>query len=325
MMRILLTLWLCSAAFAQSGPPATSTAPAVVGILNYIHAVNSLDKTLAFYRDVFGLEAKIQPFPNPGVPALTNSPGAHLQLATLHFANAGFGLELTEFSGVDRKPGQALATDPGAAAIQIRVRDIEPVFAALKKTSATIITRSGAPLPDGNFRLLLVRDPDGYIVEAIQVPPGADAPATGNILGAAMVLSVGDMETTLKFYRDLLGFEPTGKMEFSTDQTVTDLVGSPKDVQFRHMAANVPGTGAHMEFFEFEGIPRTRFHLRVPDPGAPAMALQVRDLDGLLARMHAAGVKVTSKDGAVVQFGPTVRNIFVEDPNGVNIELFQRY
>ena len=80
-----------------------------------------------------------------------------------------------------------------------------------------------------------------------------------------------------------------------------------------------------MEFYEFQGIPRTRFHLRVPDPGALAMALQVRDLDGLLARMAGAGVKVTSKDGAVVQFGPNVRKIFIEDPNGVNIELFQRY
>jgi hypothetical protein len=32
---------------------------------------------------------------------------------------------------------------------------------------------------------------------------------------------------------------------------------------------------------------------------------------------------VTSKDGGVVQFSPTIRNIFVEDPNGLNIELFE--
>jgi hypothetical protein len=39
--------------------------------------------------------------------------------------------------------------------------------------------------------------------------------------------------------------------------------------------------------------------------------------------MRAAGVKVTSARGEVVQFTPTIRNIFVEDPNGVNIELYQ--
>jgi hypothetical protein len=62
---------------------------------------------------------------------------------------------------------------------------------------------------------------------------------------------------------------------------------------------------------------------RVPDPGAPAVALRVQDLDGLLKRMRAAGVQVTSKDGAEVPFSPTIRNIFVEDPNGLNIELFE--
>lgn len=328
-MRILLALSLGAAAFAQDGPPSAPPPPAVLGMLNYIHAVNSLDKTLAFYRDVFGLEAKPQPFPNPKVPALTNSPGAKLQLATLHFANAGFGLELTEFSGIDRKPGQALPTDPGAADIQIRVRDIEPVFAAIKKTGATIITRSGAPVkigpPDGNLRSLLVRDPDGYMVEAIQMPAGADAPATGNVLGAAMGLTVGDMETTMKFYRDLLGFEPAGKLEFTNDPVVVDLTDAPKDAQFRQMAATVPGTKARIEFYEFKGIPRTPFHLRVPDPGAPAMALEVKNLIGLLIRMRAAGVKITSRGGQMVQFSPTIRNIFVEDPNGVNIELFERY
>jgi hypothetical protein len=40
-------------------------------------------------------------------------------------------------------------------------------------------------------------------------------------------------------------------------------------------------------------------------------------------RMRAAGVQVTSARGEVVQFSPTVRNIFVEDPNGLNIELFE--
>jgi hypothetical protein len=39
--------------------------------------------------------------------------------------------------------------------------------------------------------------------------------------------------------------------------------------------------------------------------------------------MRAAGVQVTSKGCEVVQFSPTIRNIFVEDPNGLNIELFE--
>jgi catechol 2,3-dioxygenase-like lactoylglutathione lyase family enzyme len=316
---------MCGMAFAHSAP---AQEPAVVGMLNFIHAVDSLEKTLAFYRDVFGLEAKIQPFPNPGVPALTNAPGAKLRLATVHFPNSGFGLELTEFSGVERKPGQALLTDPGAANIQIIVRNLEPIMAGIKKTGATVVTRSGKPVnissPDSPALALVVRDPDGFFVQVLQLPPGAPGPATQNILGTAIGLTVGDMETTLKFYRDLLGFKSFGDMEFNNDLAVVDQVDTAKDAQFRQLIATAPGA-VRLDFHEFKGIPRTHFHLHVPDPGAIAIALQVRDLDGLLARMRAAGVKVTSLNGAVVQFSPTIRNIFVEDPNGVNVELFQKY
>jgi hypothetical protein len=49
----------------------------------------------------------------------------------------------------------------------------------------------------------------------------------------------------------------------------------------------------------------------------------VKDLDGLLKRMRAADVVVTSANGEVAQFSPTIRNIFVQDPNGLNIELFE--
>jgi catechol 2,3-dioxygenase-like lactoylglutathione lyase family enzyme len=76
-------------------------------------------------------------------------------------------------------------------------------------------------------------------------------------------------------------------------------------------------------FYEYKGVQRKPFHLRVPDPGSPAVALRVQDLAGLLKRMRAAGVQVTSKGGEVVQFSPTIRNIFVVDPNGLNIELFE--
>src|SRR5262249_13080454 len=49
----------------------------------------------------------------------------------------------------------------------------------------------------------------------------------------------------------------------------------------------------------------------------------VNDLDGLLKRLRAAGVSVMSARGEVVQLTPTVRNIIVDDPNGIHIELYE--
>jgi catechol 2,3-dioxygenase-like lactoylglutathione lyase family enzyme len=318
-MRFLSAILLAGVAFAQTGA-APSSAPSdapVVGMLNYIHATNHLETTLAFYHDVFGLDAPApRPLTSPGVPALTNSPGVKLRLSTLHFPNTVFGLELTEFSGVDRKPGQPRHTDPGAALIALRVKDLEPVLAAVKKMSVPIITTSGGPVtianPNGKLRAMLIRDPDGYVVEVAESAPAAGVTAPGNVY----------MESTIKFYHDLLGFNLKGNMEFSSNPAILDLTGAPH-ASNREMTAIVPGTKALIAFYEYQGIPRTPFHLRVPDPGAPAIALHVKDLDGLLKRMRAAGVIVTSANGEVAQFSPTVRNIFVEDPNGLNIELFE--
>lgn len=319
---------LSAVAAAQTGSAPASDAP-VVGILNYIHAVDDLGKTLAFYHEVFGLDGQPRPFPNPGVPALTNSPGVSLRLAVLRLPNAGFGFELTQFSGVPRHPGVPKHTDPGAALVALRVRDLAPVMAAVKRRHDPIITSSGAPValptPNGRNRSILLRDPDGYVIEAIESTPPAGTPAGGNVFGASMGLTVADMESTRKFWHGLLGFDLQGNVKFGNAPAIMDLTGIAKipHARNREITAFVPGTKALIAFYEYQGMKRTPFHLHVPDPGAPAVALRVRDLDGLLARMRTAGVPVTSLDGKVVQFTPTIRNIFVEDPNGLNIELFE--
>ncbi len=298
----------------------------VVGILNYIHAVDNLDATLAFYNDVFGLKGEPRPFLNPGVPALTNSPGVSLRLAVLKLPNASFGFELTQFSGVDRHPGRAKHTDPGAGLLALRVKDMAPVLAAIKKRNDPIVTSSGAPVtiptPRGDIHSMVVQDPDGYFVEISQSAPPAGVTSEGNVYEVSVGLTIADRENTLKFYRDLLGFDLKGKPDFSSDPVIADMVGAP-GVQSREMVATIPGTKSVWAFYDYKGVARKPFHLLVTDPGAPAVALRVQDLDGLLKRMRAAGVPVTSLHGEVVQFSPTIRNIFVEDPNGLNIELFE--
>jgi hypothetical protein len=44
----------------------------------------------------------------------------------------------------------------------------------------------------------------------------------------------------------------------------------------------------------------------------------------MVAQMKAAGINLISANGELVDFGNGIHNIFVEDPNGMNIELFER-
>ena len=329
MRRALATALLAlasypTAALAQTSTREQNAAPHVVGFVHFIHATTTLETTVAFYRDVFGIDAPVRPFDNPAVAPLNNVPGIVLRAARPVLPDKS-AIEITEFTNVERKGGQAQPSDPGAIALMIPVRSIDAVLTSVKKAGATIVSRSGAPIAirtaNGMQRALVVRDPDGYLAWAIETPP-SEATSPGLVQpGVSMVLAVKDLEATSKFYRDL-GFDVTGSLKFTKDRALTDLLGLPEKSEYREMSAPIPGTSSsRVMFYEWKGMPRTPFHLNVYDPGAGGFVLRVTNLDGMVASMKAQGLRVISAGGGPVQFGPTSRNVFVVEPNGMNLEL----
>jgi len=323
----LLSLAIASTSFAQSpaAPAPAAQSVATIGFMHAIHATRDVATTLAFYTDVFGIAGEVRAFENPGVPLLTNSPGVTLRVSMLQIPGRGFNFELTQFSNVERRAAQPEVFDPGAPHMKIFVRDLDPVVAAITKLGATVVTRSGAPVrvsmrPFGAVEAIMFRDPDGYLVEAIKAPPPADA-GPGNVLGSMMGVTIADLDQSLEFWHGLLGFEFEGDPAFASDSPTLDLLGLKPDVSYRIAEGMVPGSQARIQLIEFHGTPGRPFDLRVPDPGASGMAIRVAAIDKLLPKLKKAGVRVLSKDGKLVEWSPTIRNVFVKDPNGLNIEL----
>src|SRR5580658_6477018 len=320
-MKTLALFSLASLAFAQVQP-----AGHIQSLSHAIHAVDDLDTTLAFYRDVFGLRGNPQDFPNPAVPLLTNAPGVTLRMSMLALPGR-MRFELTHFKGVERKPAQARYTDPGAGSIVFHVRDIDLALANARKANAPIVTTGGAPVEittaAGKSRSIILRDPDGFFVQLIQDTLAADAPE-GNVHRVSLAYTMESAESTAKFYTGMMGIELSAPSAFSKDKALLQLYGAPAGTEFRKISGLMAGPPATVEFTEFRGVPRTKFHLRVRDPGAPAMAIQVVNLVGMVEQMKAAGINLISANGQLVDFGNGIHNIFVEDPNGVNIELFER-
>jgi catechol 2,3-dioxygenase-like lactoylglutathione lyase family enzyme len=304
-----------------------------------------VDTTLAFYTKVFGLTTTIAPFANTAVPILTDSPGVSLRVGMLRLAGDGFNFELTEFTGVERHPAQPKVTDPGAPHMKILVRDIDQVVSNAKAAGATIVTRSGgavtAPTAIGPAKSIVLRDPDGYIVQAIQssapvqatpAPARGGAPAApappSNVVGAIIGETIGDMAASMKFWKDQMGVDVQGDQKWMKDKAMADLWGVPENTEFRTFSAVFPNTktanlptGVRMEFIEFKGTPKSPFSLRVPDPGASGMAINVADIQNLLPKLKAQGVRVISRNGDLVEWSPTVRNVFIKDPDGLNLEI----
>jgi catechol 2,3-dioxygenase-like lactoylglutathione lyase family enzyme len=320
-MKTLALFTLVGLALAETQP-----AGHIESLSHAIHAVDDLDTTLAFYRDVFGLRGNPQDFPNPAVPLLTNAPGVTLRMSMLALPGK-MRFELTNFKGVERKPAQAKYTDPGAGSIVFHVRDIDMALANARKANAPIVTTGGAPVEittaAGKARSIILRDPDGFFVQLIQDTLAADAPE-GNVHRVSLAYTMESAESTAKFYTGMMGIELSPPSGFSKDAALLQLYGAPPGTEFRKISGLLPGPPGAVEFTEFRGVPRSKFHLRVRDPGAPAMAIQVVNLVGMVAQMKAAGINLISTNGELVDFGNGIHNIFVEDPNGMNIELFER-
>jgi catechol 2,3-dioxygenase-like lactoylglutathione lyase family enzyme len=208
--------------------------------------------------------------------------------------------------------------------IKILVRDLDAIVAAARKVSAPIVTSGGAPVlvptANGSARAILMRDPDGFFVEAIQGTP-ADGAGDGAVLGAIIGLTVRDMDETLQYWNGLLGLELSADPAFSSERAMLDLLGLPAGASYRLARGVVPGSAVRLEMIEVKGVPRKPFDLRVTDANASGLAMRVGRIQEVLARIRAAGGRVLSRNGELVVWSETVRNVFVKDPNGFNLEL----
>ena len=330
-MRALFAAVICllvgAPGYAQAPPRSEADFKgAAVGFMHAMHATNNLDTTANFYKEVFGLASPIRPFASDGPRLLTNSPEANLRVSMLQLPGQGFNFELTEFTNTPtRIVGQQPAiSDPGAPHMKFLVRDIEPVMAAVTRLGHPIITTSQVPVavktPFGDARAVVFRDPDGYIVEAVQLPAPPDAPP-GNVIGAIMGVTVRDLDADMKFWAGRLGLAPIGDKKFSNEPARLDLYGIGKGSSYRTLSAVFPGSTARIEFLEFKGVPRKPFAIRVTDPGASGMAVRVKKIQELLPQLKSDGLRVSSKNGELVEWSATIRNVFIQDPNGLNLEL----
>jgi catechol 2,3-dioxygenase-like lactoylglutathione lyase family enzyme len=129
------------------------------------------------------------------------------------------------------------------------------------------------------------------------------------------------MDETLKYWNGILGLELEADKAFANDAAMLDLMGLPKGASYRTAGGLISGSKARIEMIEVKGVPRKPFDLRVTDANASGMAIRIGHIRELLAKHKAAGGRVLSRNGELVEWSDTIRNVFVKDPNGLNLEL----
>jgi catechol 2,3-dioxygenase-like lactoylglutathione lyase family enzyme len=318
-------------ASGQAPQPPVTPAARIVRPNAVIHSVADLDRSIAFYRDAVDLTTNPSPeFPSGSsreLGALTRAPGATVRAATLQVPGGDVRLTLVQFSGVDARPVHQRLQDPGSVKLVLRVKDMDAAFARVRDRIGGVYTEGGAPIrPEGPAavnRAVIMRDPDGYPLEfAFQGGPvAADVPPSSTVIGGWATFIVGDVAATLEFYRDRLGFQPTGSPTPLTP-VVLSLQGTPTAAGSMSVGVRPPGAAATWRMYDFRNLERARLAGRLQDPGTPAVSFLVENVPALLARLKAAGVTVDTEGGEAVHVDGR-RRAFIRDPNGLLIELVE--
>lgn len=138
-------------------------------ICDLIHvglSVRSLSRSIAFYRDLFGMEVILDvPFDGPRYEALMGLSGVRGRAALLQ--RKGLELELFEFDFPPPAPAnpQRPVCDHGITHFCIGVTDLQSEYLRLK--AAGVVFHS-EPVHTGRSGLVYGRDPDGNVFELLE-------------------------------------------------------------------------------------------------------------------------------------------------------------
>ena len=290
---------------AQTAAPAATTGKgAVIGTGTFTAFVENMDRSLAFFHDVFGME--VPPLPesgqrpynraNPQLFAMFDIPGARERHQSARVSGTRVNVELMEIQDVEHRTVPLRVQDPGAATLVLIVRDLDATLARVKQANVTIATPGQKPVTVGDgVRAVLIRDLDNRFIELRQPAAAAAAASTSDIIDLRLSIAVTDLDRTTRLYRDVLGFS----------------------------RVQAPGSNLWIEFVEYTGVDRTPIRARIQDRGAARLQLRVQNITDMVSTMKHAGMTVVSQGGGPVPIPPNFMGALVGDFDNFFVTPFE--
>ncbi len=135
-------------------------------------------------------------------------------------------------------------------------------------------------------------------------------------------ITVSNLERSLSFWRDGLGFEFSHAVHQRGE--MAEQITGVKGAEIKLAVLKTPG-GHKIELLEYIApMDRKRANVQPCDVGSVHVALLVDDLEAALDRIAASGWKAAGKPQTLMK-GPNAgkRVVYVRDPDGTTIELMQ--
>jgi catechol 2,3-dioxygenase-like lactoylglutathione lyase family enzyme len=138
-------------------------------------SVTDLDRSIAFYREMFGMEPLGDPFPfsGPQFSEIMDIPEVQGRMCMI--AGGNLWLELFEFAESKAKDPAYPVSDRGISHFGLTVDDVQATYDKLKAAGVPIHGRLQT-FNGGSMRAAYCRDPDGNVFEIMQPGEGMPTP-----------------------------------------------------------------------------------------------------------------------------------------------------
>lgn len=318
-------------------------------VWHFGRVTGDLARIIAFYHDTLGLD--LRGAPTQRLPFLTNAaldefvaapPGAQFRAVHLPIPGASsltdpadsISLEAFEYRGIDRRQVLPALSSPGVSHLLFLVPDLTAAIAAARAADAAFITAGGAPVEvqapagfSGHAQAVMLRDPDGYPIELMQIDPAPAslAPAGARVLGAMIAVVAADLDASIRFYRSFLGegvhVSAPGPWQQGDG---AERVRALAPIEHRSALLALPGSALKLQLIQFRGALQTPFRPVFQDIGHAHVAFYTRDVPAALAALHLLGGHTLSRSDTATRFSPTLSGFYTRDPDGFFLEVIQR-
>jgi len=217
--------------FAGSPPNERNAGLRIRSIGPVLMTVSDMDRSIDFYSRVLTFEKTSDTeLAGDQVEHLFGLFGTRVRLVRMTLGEES--IELVEFLAPRGRPipDDLRSNDLSFQHIAIIVKDMDRAYHVLRENHVEHVSSGPQRLPDWNknpagIQAFYFKDPDRHPVELLQFPEGKGDPKwhrAGNRLFLGIdhtAIAVADTDTSLKFYRDLLGLRVVGESEnYGTEQ-----------------------------------------------------------------------------------------------------------
>lgn len=299
----------------------------------------NMEADWAWYREMFGMDIKIFVDAAPA-PLMTKYTGGdiHSRIAALAMnMQGGGGFEIWQYTS--RTPVAAASPlqfgDLGFLALKMKVRDAKAAHVFLQNKGVKILT-SPQPNSAGQSHFY-VADLNGNWFDMVEVKDDWFRKEKSLIGGAyGMVIGVSDLDRSLKFYRELLGYDVELRRERKAHADLAGLSGSNAELDRVILSQSSQAVGP---FNHLLGGSQIELVSNPVAPGTPTLenrfwgdlgfihlCYDVRDMEGLKKKAAKLNHPFTVDSADSFDMGKAAgRFSYVEDPDGTLIEFVETH